>query len=133
MCIRYRKIIIVSLIFLFLINSFASKVSDNDGSAFITKNEFDSLKSSFQSRIDEYNRNIDNKIDVAIASYLKGIILSNEYGTFDKDGDSCLFMDMDECHDLGLVKYDFLCLNNVKIKLCKGLKHDILLHFRSYI
>ena len=43
------------------------------------------------------------------------IDLPSNYGVFDKDGDDCLFLDMDECHDLGLVKYDFLCLVNVKI------------------
>ena len=48
-------------------------VSDNDGSAFITKAEFDSLKNNFQSQLDSYNSNIDNKIDAAIASYLAGI------------------------------------------------------------
>lgn len=43
------------------------------------------------------------------------ITLNNNFGTFNKDGDNCLFLDMDECHDVGLVKYDFLCLSNVKI------------------
>ena len=63
------------LIFAFLlsINSFAAVMSDNDGSAFITKAEFDSLKNDFQSKIDAYNLNIDNKIDAAIAGYLAGI------------------------------------------------------------
>jgi len=37
------------------------------------------------------------------------------YGAFDKDGENCLYFDMDECHDVGLVKYDFLGLTNVKI------------------
>ena len=68
------------LIFAFLlsINSFAAVVSDNDGSAFITKAEFDSLKNDFQSQIDSYNANIDNKIDNAIASYLAGIKVSKD-------------------------------------------------------
>ena len=48
-------------------------VSDNDGSAFITKAEFDSLKNDFQSQIDQYNTSIDSKIDGAIASYLAGV------------------------------------------------------------
>ena len=48
-------------------------VSDNDGSAFITKAEFDSLKNDFQSRIDSYNNSIDAKIDNAISQYLAGI------------------------------------------------------------
>ncbi len=55
------------------INIFAAAVSDNDGSAFISKPEFDSLKNTFQTQIDNYNTNIDNKIDAAIASYLAGI------------------------------------------------------------
>ena len=65
----------ISLIFVFLlsINSFAAAVSDNDGSAFITKAEFDSLKNNFQAQIDNYNSNIDNKIDGAIAAYLAGV------------------------------------------------------------
>ncbi len=68
------------LIFAFLlsINSFAAVVSDNDGSAFITKAEFDSLKNNFQSQLDAYNTAIDNKIDNAIASYISGINLGRE-------------------------------------------------------
>ena len=53
-------------------------VSDNDGSAFITKAEFDSLKNDFQAQIDQYNTSIDSKIDGAIASYLAGIKSSVE-------------------------------------------------------
>ena len=52
---------------------FAAVVSDNDGSAFITKAEFDSLKNNFQTQLDSYNTSIDSKIDNAIASYLAGI------------------------------------------------------------
>ena len=65
----------VALIFvlLFSIESFAAVVGDNDGAAFITKAEFDSLKNDFQSQLDRYNSSIDNKIDGAIASYLSGI------------------------------------------------------------
>ena len=51
-------------------------MSDNDGSAFITKAEFDSLKNDFQTQIDQYNTSIDSKIDGAIASYLAGIRVS---------------------------------------------------------
>lgn len=43
------------------------------------------------------------------------ITLADNYGVFDKDGDLCLMLDMDEVHDLGLVKYDFLILSNVEI------------------
>ena len=68
-----KKYIAVFLIVLMSINTFGAVVSDNDGSAFITKAEFDSMKNDFQSQIDQYNTSIDSKIDGAIASYLSGI------------------------------------------------------------
>ena len=61
------------IIMLLCFNNFAAIVSDNDGSAFITKAEFDSLKNNFQTQIDNYNTSIDSKIDGAIAAYLAGI------------------------------------------------------------
>ncbi|MBP3201866.1 MAG: hypothetical protein J6M39_09490 [Lachnospiraceae bacterium] len=68
-----RKALCLIFAFLFSINSFAAVVSDNDGSAFITKAEFDSLKNDFQSQLNAYNTSIDNKIDNAIAQYLAGL------------------------------------------------------------
>ena len=68
-----RKIIILVLVFIMSAANIAAVVSDNDGSAFITKTEYDSLRSNFQSQIDSYNTNIDSKIDSAISSYLAGI------------------------------------------------------------
>lgn len=58
------------------LTTYSAVVSDNDGSAFITKAEFDSLKNNFQSQIDGFNSNIDGKIDSAIAAYLTGIKIS---------------------------------------------------------
>ncbi|MBR3288708.1 MAG: hypothetical protein IKI71_02975 [Lachnospiraceae bacterium] len=72
----YKRISVL-LILILPLNSFAAIVSDNDGSAFITKAEFDSLKNNFQSQIDQYNTSIDSKIDGAIASYLAGIRTSS--------------------------------------------------------
>ena len=68
-----RKYIATLLIVLMSIESFGAVVGDNDGSAFITKAEFDSLKNNFQSQIDQYNTSIDSKIDGAISAYLSGI------------------------------------------------------------
>ena len=68
-----KRVVALLLVLLLSIESFAAVVSDNDGSAFITKAEFDSLKNDFQSQVDQYNSSIDNKIDGAIASYLAGI------------------------------------------------------------
>ena len=83
-------------------------VSDNDGSAFITKAEFDSLKNDFQSQIDQYNTSIDNKIDSAIASYLSGVKVEKV-----SELDSILNKVNDKCEDFYLdasgnkVKYGF--------------------------
>lgn len=44
------------------------------------------------------------------------ISLSQHYGTFLKDGEWCLLLDMDEVHDgCGLAKYDFLVLKTVQV------------------
>lgn len=55
------------------INIFAAAVSDNDGAAFITKAEFDSLKNEFQKQINDNNSNIDRKIENAVSSYIAGL------------------------------------------------------------
>ena len=71
-----KRYIALILVLLFSIESFAAVVGDNDGAAFITKAEFDSMKNDFQSQLDRYNSSLDNKIDGAIASYLNGIRVS---------------------------------------------------------
>ena len=78
---KYNKLklhigLIALIIFINVIMSVASIVSDSDGSAFITKAEFESLKNDFNSQVDSYNMSIDNKIDGAISSYLAGIDLA---------------------------------------------------------
>lgn len=73
-----KRIFSLLLVALISIDTCAAVVSDNDGSAFITKAEFDSLKNSFQSQLDSYNTSIDAKIDSAIASYLQGIKVSKK-------------------------------------------------------
>lgn len=51
------------------------------------------------------------------------VCLDEEYGVFDKDGVSCLMLDMEDAHSAGLVKYDFLVLNTVNIinDTCKNI------------
>lgn len=41
--------------------------------------------------------------------------LTEEYGVFEKDGENCLLLDMEEAHDTGLAKYDFLVLKTVQV------------------
>ncbi len=88
-----KKIILSLLLVISLLSSniLAAVVSDNDGSAFITKAEFDSLKSSFQTELDSYNSHIDDKIDYAISSYLAGITV-----TPGGDFDECEIEDYDK-------------------------------------
>lgn len=43
------------------------------------------------------------------------INLVEEYGTFDKDGEQCLVLDMDAAHEVGLAKFDFLVLKTVEV------------------
>lgn len=49
------------------------------------------------------------------------LMLGDNYGVFHKDNDMCLMIDMDECHDVGLVKYDFLILKTLGVinDICK--------------
>ena len=74
-----KKALCLLFAFLFSINSFAAIVSDNDGSAFVTKAEFEELKNNFSAQINNYNNSIDNKIDGAVAYYLAGITKKNEH------------------------------------------------------
>ena len=69
----------IFFVLILCLNCNAAAVSDNDGSAFITKAEFDSLKNSFQAQINTYNSSIDNKIDNAISSYVSGIKKDRTY------------------------------------------------------
>ena len=63
---KIKKALATFLIVLMSIESFAAVVGDNDGAAFITKAEFDSLKNDFQSQLDHYSLPLDNKIYGAI-------------------------------------------------------------------
>ena len=73
-----KKRVALILVLLLSIENFAAVVGDNDGAAFITKAEFDSLKNNFQTQIDRYNTSIDSKIDGAIASYLSGVSVAKQ-------------------------------------------------------
>ena len=53
--------------------------------------------------------------------------LDDHWGVFNKDGERCLYLTMDEAHDVSLVKYDMLVLKTVQVinDCCKlaGLKY----------
>ena len=96
-----KKALCLIFVLLLSINSFAAAVSDNDGSAFITKAEFDSLKSNFLSQINQYYSTLDSKIDEAIASYLAGIKVSTTENRL------LLVSDQDEVTSLDLTSDKF--------------------------
>ena len=60
------------IVVLLNINSYAA-VSANDGSAFVTKAEFDALVNTFNEQMDTYQSGLNTKIDGAIANYLAGL------------------------------------------------------------
>ena len=97
-----KKIAALFLVLLLSIDSLAAVVSDNDGSAFITKAEFDSLKNDFQSQIDQYNSSIDSKIDIAIATYLSGLTVETKSTKtfYDGLGEKVLIIDSSKINDL---------------------------------
>ena len=69
---------ILFFVIIFNIFSYSAIVSDNDGSAFVTKAEFENLKKNFSDQVLNYNKSIDEKIDGSIASYLAGINLKKK-------------------------------------------------------
>ena len=73
-----KKALCLIFAFLLSINSFAAVVSDNDGAAFVTKAEFETLKQNFDDQVTNYNNSIDSKLDGSIASYLAGVQLHKE-------------------------------------------------------
>lgn len=85
---RMKNIILGLLLIISICNTtFSAIVSDSDGSAFISKADFEDLKDNFNKQIDNYNESLDNKIDGAIASYLAGragarVIQINLYDRF---------------------------------------------------
>ena len=65
-----------------------------------------------------YDGLVETKISQSV--HPAGIVISpieldDSYGIFDKDGYKTLMIDMDEIHECGLVKYDFLILKTLQI------------------
>lgn len=110
MKVKKSKIGIFLILLLYVMKSHAAIVSDNDGSAFVTKSEFEALKNNFAQQIDNYNDSIDSKIDGAIASYLAGIELQKteeQVSLLNKINSSC-----DDSYISGTteVKYGYRCM-----------------------
>lgn len=87
------------------------------------KNEFASDPEKAKKKYPEifyyYEGLLDTKISQSVhpaGMVIAPITLFDNFGTFDKDGDTCLMLDMENVHDFtGLVKYDFLVLKTVQV------------------
>ena len=103
-----KRLVALSLVLLLSIESFAAVVGDNDGAAFITKAEFDSLKSTFQAQIDRYNKSIDNKIDGAISAYLEGVQVAKTVQLKEEfAGKKIMILNLDKIDKLKFGKMNF--------------------------
>lgn len=58
---------------------------------------------------------IDKQSMHAAGMVISPITLDDNYGVFNYDGETCLLLDMEEAHSVGMCKYDFLILTNIKI------------------
>ena len=67
-----KRVLAFFLVALMNINSYAA-VGANDGSAFVTKAEFDAFVNTFNEQMDTYEGSLITKVDGAIANYLAGL------------------------------------------------------------
>ena len=67
-----KRVLAFFLVALMNINTYAA-VGANDGSAFVTKAEFDAFVNTFNEQMDTYEGSFITKVDGAIANYLAGL------------------------------------------------------------
>lgn len=87
------------------------------------KSEFDSDEEATKEKYPELFYYFDGLFNIKISQsvhpagmVISPITLDDNYGIFDKDGENCLMLDMENIHDYtGLAKYDFLILKTVQI------------------
>lgn len=87
------------------------------------KNEFDTNPEKTKEKYPElfyyYDGLLDTKISQSVhpaGMVISPITLDDNFGVFDKEGDNCLLLDMENIHDFtGLAKYDFLILKTVQV------------------
>lgn len=87
------------------------------------KSEFDANEEKTKQKYPELFYYFDGLYDTKISQsvhpagmVISPITLADNFGVFDKDGENCLMLDMDNIHDYtGLAKYDFLILKTVQV------------------
>lgn len=90
----------------------------------VYKNDSEEAKAKFPDLFQYYDGMVDTKVSQSV--HPAGMVISSEtlddhWGVFNKDGERCLFIDMEEAHDVMLVKYDLLILKTVAViaRTCK--------------
>lgn len=89
----------------------------------VIKNEFEADEEKARKKYKELFYYYDGLASVKVSQsvhpagmVISPISLDDHFGTFNKDGDECLLLDMENIHDYtGLAKYDFLVLSTVEI------------------
>lgn len=84
----------------------------------VYKNDAEKAKKDFPDLFQYFDGMIGTKISQSV--HPAGMVISCEtlddhWGVFNKDGERCLFIDMEEAHDVMLVKYDLLILRNIEM------------------
>lgn len=86
------------------------------------KREYDEDPDGTAQKYPELFYYVDGLIDTKVSQSVHpaGMIISpislvDNYGMFDKDGENCLMLDMEEAHEVGVAKYDFLVLKTVQV------------------
>lgn len=86
------------------------------------KSEYDSNPEATKKRYPELFYYMDGMLGTRVSQSVHpaGIVISplkldEEYGFFYKDGERCLCVDMEELHEVGAAKYDFLVLKTVQV------------------
>lgn len=103
------------------INEIAARTTDEDERKRLLM-ESDTYKATAQKYAElfyYFDGLITTKISQSVhpaGMVISPITLVDNFGVFDKDGDSCLMLDMENIHDYtGLAKYDFLILKTVQV------------------
>ena len=73
-----KRLVAIMLVLFMNINTYAA-IGANDGSAFVTKAEFDALVNTFNEQMDSYENSVVSKIDGAIANYLASLSSTATY------------------------------------------------------
>ena len=86
------------------------------------KKDFESDEQATREKYPELFYYFDGLVGVKISKsihpagmVLSPILLQDNYGCYLKDDEPCLFLDMDNAHEVGLVKYDLLILKTVQV------------------